>query len=74
MEADGTIIYASDVRRRLVLTVWSGEISVSAIIRGFCANNPTQFTSRDGYAMRGFGDDITLYEVLSNRAAQSEPV
>jgi len=58
---------------RIVDKAQAGEIFVSEIVRGLCAGKPMQFTSRGGYAMKGFGDDITLYEVVWNRAAQSEP-
>jgi len=58
---------------RIVDKAQAGEIFVSEIVRGLCAGKPMQFTSRGGYAMKGFGDDITLYEVVWNRPAQTEP-
>jgi len=59
---------------RIVDKAQAGEIFVSEIVRGLCAGKPMQFTSRGGYAMKGFGDDLTLYEVVWNRGtAPSEP-
>ena len=40
------------------------EIFVSEIVRGICAGKSFEFVNRGGYPMKGFGDDVILYEVV----------
>ena len=40
------------------------EIFVSEIVRGICAGKSFEFINRGGYPMKGFGDDVILYEVV----------
>ncbi|NQU60964.1 MAG: adenylate/guanylate cyclase domain-containing protein [Rhodospirillales bacterium] len=49
---------------RIVDKASADEIFVSEIVRGICAGKNYQFTNRGGFPMKGFGDDITLFEVM----------
>jgi class 3 adenylate cyclase len=40
------------------------QIYVSEIVRGICAGKSFNFKNLGGFAMKGFGDDITLFEVI----------
>ena len=51
---------------RIVDKAASDEIFVSEIVRGICAGKNYNFTNRGGYTMKGFGDDVTLFEVIWN--------
>lgn len=49
---------------RIVDKASADEIFVSEIVRGICAGKSYQFTNRGGFPMKGFGDDVTLFEVM----------
>ena len=51
---------------RIVDKASADEIFVSEIVRGICAGKNYNFSNRGGYEMKGFGDDITLFEVIWN--------
>lgn len=51
---------------RIVDKASADEIFVSEIVRGICAGKKYNFSNRGGYEMKGFGDDITLFEVIWN--------
>jgi len=51
---------------RIVDKAAADEIFVSEIVRGICAGKNYNFSKRGGYEMKGFGDDITLFEVIWN--------
>mgnify|MGYP001370965039 FL=1 len=53
---------------RIVDKAAADEIFVSEIVRGICAGKNYNFSKRGGYEMKGFGDDITLFEVIWNDA------
>ena len=53
---------------RIVDKAAADEIFVSEIVRGICAGKNYNFSKRGGYEMKGFGDDITLFEVIWNEA------
>jgi len=63
---------------RIVDKAQADQIFVSQAVFGICAGKDINFTSRGGYAMKGFDDDQVLYEViwrtgLAELAATAEP-
>ena len=48
---------------RIVDKASADEIFVSEIIRGICAGKNYNFLKRGGYQMKGFDEDIVLFEV-----------
>ncbi|MCH7936155.1 MAG: adenylate/guanylate cyclase domain-containing protein [Proteobacteria bacterium] len=59
----GTMVQLS---ARIVDKASADEIFVSEIVRGICAGKNYKFSNRGGYEMKGFGDDVTLFEVIWN--------
>ncbi len=49
---------------RIVDKAQSEEIFVSEIVRGICAGKEIKFTNRGPYTMKGFPEDLILYEVV----------
>jgi len=49
---------------RIVDKAKADQIFVSEIVRGICAGKSYKFINQGGYAMKGFADDLTLYEVV----------
>jgi len=62
----GTVVQLS---ARIVDKASADQIYVSEIVRGICAGKSYKFTKLGGFPMKGFGDDITLFEVIWNEAA-----
>ncbi len=56
---------------RIVDKAQSEEIFVSEIVRGICAGKDITFTSRGLYTMKGFPEDLTLYEVVWRKQAEA---
>jgi adenylate cyclase len=56
----GTMVQLS---ARIVDKASADEIFVSEIIRGICAGKNYNFLKRGGYQMKGFDEDIVLFEV-----------
>ncbi|MBI1985939.1 MAG: adenylate/guanylate cyclase domain-containing protein, partial [Rhodospirillales bacterium] len=54
---------------RIVDKAKADQIFVSEIVRGICAGKTYKFINRGGFPMKGFGDDVILYEVIWNEAA-----
>ncbi|NQW01415.1 MAG: adenylate/guanylate cyclase domain-containing protein [Rhodospirillales bacterium] len=66
----GTVVQMS---ARIVDKAQADEIFVSDIVRGICVGKPYKFINRGGYAMKGFDEDPTLYEVVwRDEAAAAE--
>ncbi|NQV84439.1 MAG: hypothetical protein HQ494_11530 [Rhodospirillales bacterium] len=59
----GTVVQLS---ARIVDKASADEIYVSEIVRGICAGKNFKFKNLGGFPMKGFGDDITLFEVIWN--------
>ena len=59
----GTMVQLS---ARIVDKASADAIFVSEIVRGICAGKNYKFSNRGGYEMKGFGDDVTLFEVIWN--------
>ncbi|MBT7857862.1 MAG: adenylate/guanylate cyclase domain-containing protein, partial [Nitrospinaceae bacterium] len=59
----GTVVQLS---ARIVDKASADEIYVSEIVRGICAGKSYKFKNLGGFPMKGFGDDITLFEVIWN--------
>lgn len=57
----GTVVQMS---ARIVDKAQADEIFVSDIVRGICIGKSYKFVNRGGYAMKGFDEDPTLYEVV----------
>jgi len=57
----GTVVQMS---ARIVDKAQADEIFVSDIVRGICVGKAFKFINRGGYAMKGFDEDPTLYEVV----------
>ncbi len=57
----GTVVQMS---ARIVDKAQADEIFVSDIVRGICVGKSFKFINRGGYAMKGFEEDPTLYEVV----------
>lgn len=57
----GTVVQMS---ARIVDKAQADEIFVSDIVRGICVGKSYKFVNRGGYAMKGFDEDPTLYEVV----------
>ena len=57
----GTVVQLS---ARIVDKASADQIYVSEIVRGFCAGKSYNFKNLGGFPMKGFGDDITLFEVI----------
>ncbi|HEX9568884.1 MAG TPA: adenylate/guanylate cyclase domain-containing protein [Rhodospirillales bacterium] len=57
---------------RIVDKAKADQIFVSEIVRGICAGKTYKFINRGGFPMKGFGDDVILYEVMWNEAAASQ--
>ncbi len=61
----GTVVQMS---ARIVDKAQADEIFVSDIVRGICVGKDYKFINRGGYAMKGFDEDPTLYEVVWREA------
>ncbi len=59
----GTVVQLS---ARITDKASADQIYVSETVRGLCAGKDFQFQSLGGFEMKGFGDQITLYEVMWN--------
>ena len=57
----GTVVQLS---ARIVDKASADQIYVSEIVRGICAGKSYNFKNLGGFPMKGFGDDITLFEVI----------
>ena len=57
----GTVVQLS---ARIVDKASADQIYVSEIVRGICAGKSFKFTNLGGFQMKGFGEDITIFEVL----------
>ena len=57
---------------RIVDKAKTEQIFVSEIVRGICAGKDLEFVDRGGYAMKGFENELTLYEVVWNEDAGGE--
>ena len=57
----GTVV---QMAAQIVDKAQADEIYVSDIIRGVCVGKPYKLINRGGFAMEGFDDDSTLYEVV----------
>ena len=57
----GTVVQLS---ARIVDKASADQIFVSEIVRGICAGKSFNFKNLGGFPMKGFGDDITLFEVI----------
>lgn len=67
----GTVVQLS---ARIVDKASADQIYVSEIVRGICAGKDYAFNNLGGFPMKGFDDDITLFEVLwGDPAAESAP-
>ena len=42
---------------------------MSEIVRGICAGKQYKFINKGGFPMKGFGDDVILYEVVWQEGA-----
>ncbi|MDA1090706.1 MAG: adenylate/guanylate cyclase domain-containing protein [Proteobacteria bacterium] len=62
----GTVVQLS---ARIVDKASADQIYVSEIVRGICAGKSYKFNNLGGFSMKGFGDDITLFEVLWDEPA-----
>jgi class 3 adenylate cyclase len=49
---------------RIVDKASADQIYVSEIVRGICAGKQYNFANRGGFEMKGFSDEITLFEVV----------
>ena len=59
----GTVVQLS---ARIVDKASADQIFVSETVRGLCAGKDFQFQNLGGFEMKGFHDQITLYEVVWN--------
>ena len=59
----GTVVQLS---ARIVDKASADQIFVSEIVRGICAGKSFNFKNIGEFPMKGFGDDITLFEVIWN--------
>ncbi len=57
---------------RIVDKAKTEQIFVSEIVRGICAGKDLEFVNRGFYAMKGFENELTLYEVIWNKDAGGE--
>ncbi len=57
---------------RIVDKAKADQIFVSEIVRGICAGKQYKFINRGGFPMKGFGDDVILYEVVWNEAQAAQ--
>jgi adenylate cyclase len=57
---------------RIVDKAKADQIFVSEIVRGICAGKQYKFINRGGFPMKGFGDDVILYEVVWNDAMSAQ--
>ncbi|HEX9703332.1 MAG TPA: adenylate/guanylate cyclase domain-containing protein, partial [Rhodospirillales bacterium] len=57
---------------RIVDKAKADQIFVSEIVRGICAGKNYKFVNRGGFPMKGFGDDVILYEVVWQEGAAAE--
>ncbi len=57
---------------RIVDKAKTEQIFVSEIVRGICAGKDLEFVNRGFYAMKGFENELTLYEVVWNKDAGGE--
>ena len=62
----GTVVQLS---ARIVDKASADQIYVSEIVRGICAGKSFNFKNLGGFPMKGFGDDITLFEVIWDEAS-----
>lgn len=58
---------------RIVDKAKAGQIFVSEIVRGICAGKQILFVSLGGHELKGFGDKLTLYEVVWQDASAAVP-
>jgi len=63
----GTVVQLS---ARIVDKASADQIFVSSIIRGICAGKDYAFASQGGFEMKGFGEEIVLYEVIWNDSGE----
>lgn len=54
---------------RIVDKAKADQIFVSEIVRGICAGKQYKFINKGGFPMKGFGDDVILYEVVWQEGA-----
>ncbi len=57
----GTVVQLS---ARIVNKASADQIYVSEIVRGICAGKSYNFKNLGVFPMKGFGDDVTLFEVI----------
>jgi len=57
----GTVVQLS---ARIVDKASADQVFVSSIIRGICSGKDYKFTNQGGFEMKGFGEEIVLYEVM----------
>ena len=70
----GTVVQLS---ARIVDKASADEIFISEIIRGICAGKKYNFIKRGGFPMKGFDEDIILFEVpwkISDESDTASPV
>jgi len=58
---------------RIVDKAQADQIFVSEIVRGICAGKNLKFLNCGGFPMKGFADDIVLYELIWSESAADEP-
>jgi len=73
--AEDNDLFGSTVQlsARIVDKASADEIFVSEIVRGICAGKSYKFVNKGGFPMKGFGDDVTLYEVVWDDDADGVP-
>ncbi len=57
----GTVVQLS---ARITDKAAADQIFVSEIVRGICAGKQYNFVNRGGFPMKGFGEDMTIFEVI----------
>lgn len=65
----GTVVQLS---ARIVDKASADEIYVSEIVRGICAGKSYKFKNLGGFPMKGFGDDVILFEVIWDEAQEEK--
>ncbi|MDA0306904.1 MAG: adenylate/guanylate cyclase domain-containing protein, partial [Proteobacteria bacterium] len=64
----GTVVQLS---ARIVDKASADQIFVSSIIRGICSGKNYKFTNQGGFEMKGFGEEVVLYEVIWDETADA---
>ena len=59
---------------RIVDKASADQIFVSQIVRGICSGKDFTFTSQGGFEMKGFDEEITLYEVIWDASAEEPEI